>query len=60
VSFAQITFTNDPLAATILTETQHSAAAGLLKPTRSLTGLFYLGPLNKLLRAAGLSAVPPG
>lgn len=60
VSFAQLTFTSDPLAATMLTETQHAAAGGLLEPTRSLTGLFYLGPLNKLLRAAGLGTVPPG
>lgn len=57
-SLAQLTFTNDPLTATILTETQHAAAAGLLKPTTSLTGLFDLGPLNKLLRAAGQVTVP--
>ena len=57
-SFAQITFTNDPLAATMLTETQHAAAAGLLKPTRSLAGLFDLSPLNKLLRAAGQITIP--
>jgi NitT/TauT family transport system substrate-binding protein len=60
VSFAQLTFTSDPLAATILTETQHAAAAGLLRTAGALTGLFYLAPLNKLLRAAGLATVPPG
>jgi NitT/TauT family transport system substrate-binding protein len=57
-SFAQITFTDDPLAATMLTEARHAAAAGLLKPTRSLVGLFDLGPLNKLLHAAGQVTVP--
>ena len=57
-SFAQITFTNDPLATTMLAEARHAAAAGLLQPTTSLAGLFDLGPLNKLLRAAGQVAVP--
>jgi NitT/TauT family transport system substrate-binding protein len=57
-SFAQITFTNDPLAGTMLAEAQHAAAAGLLKPPESLAGLFDLGPLNKLLRAVGQATVP--
>jgi NitT/TauT family transport system substrate-binding protein len=52
-SLAQLTYTNDPLAATVLVEARHAAEAGLLKPTRSLAGLFDLGPLNRLLRAAG-------
>lgn len=53
MSFAQLTFTSDPLAATILAEARRAAMAGLLKPAPSLAGLFDLGPLNKLLRAAG-------
>jgi NitT/TauT family transport system substrate-binding protein len=52
-SFAQITYTDDPLAATMLAEAQHAASAGLLKPPVSLAGLFDLGPLNKLLHAVG-------
>jgi NitT/TauT family transport system substrate-binding protein len=52
-SFTQVSFSSDPLAASILTEAQHAAAAGLLKPVRSLSGLFDLAPLNRLLRAAG-------
>jgi len=52
-SFAQIAFTNDPLAGSILAEAQHAAAAGLLKPVRTLNGLYDLGMLNKLLRSAG-------
>ena len=57
-SFTQLTYTNDPLAATVLAEARHAAAAGLLTMPGSLTGLFDLGPLNKLLRAAGQLAVP--
>ena len=57
-SFAQITFTSDPLAETIMVEARHAAAAGQLKPAVSLAGLFDLGPLNTLLRAAGQVAVP--
>jgi NitT/TauT family transport system substrate-binding protein len=57
-SLAQLTYTNDPLAATMLAEARHAAAGGLLTTPRSLTGLFDLGPLNKLLRAAGQLPVP--
>jgi ABC-type nitrate/sulfonate/bicarbonate transport system substrate-binding protein len=56
--FAQLAYTDDPLATTMLTEARHAAAAGQLKPVSSLAGLFDLGPLNKLLRAAGRLAVP--
>ena len=52
-SFAQLSYTADPDAASVLTEARHAAAAGLVKPVRSVTGLFDLGPLNTLLRAAG-------
>lgn len=52
-SFAQITFTNDPQAGSILAETQHAAAAGLLKPVHDLAPLYDLGMLDTLLRAAG-------
>jgi NitT/TauT family transport system substrate-binding protein len=52
-SFAQITFTNDPQAGSILAEAQHAAAADLLKPVQDLASLYDLGMLNKLLRAAG-------
>jgi len=50
-SFAQISFGPDPVAASMLAEGQHAAAAGLLKPVRSLAGLLDLAPLNSLLRA---------
>lgn len=52
-SFAQISFTEDPLAASVLAEAQHAAAAGLLKPVQDLAPLYDLGMLDTLLRAAG-------
>ncbi len=49
----QITFTNDPIAASLATDAQHAVAVGLLKPVSNITALYDLGPLNKLLSAAG-------
>jgi NitT/TauT family transport system substrate-binding protein len=51
-SFGAITFTNDPIAASLATDAQHAVAVGLLKPV-NLSGLYDLGPLNALLKAAG-------
>jgi NitT/TauT family transport system substrate-binding protein len=52
-SFAQIAYTDNPLAASVLAEARHAAAAGLLKPVTSLHGLYDLAALDTLLRAAG-------
>jgi NitT/TauT family transport system substrate-binding protein len=52
-SFAQITFTNDPIASSLIADAQHAIALGLLKPVKSLSAIYDLGPLNKLLAAAG-------
>jgi NitT/TauT family transport system substrate-binding protein len=52
-AFAQITFTDDPIASSLATDAQHAVAVGLLKPVSNLSGLYDLGPLNKLLQAAG-------
>jgi len=58
-SFRQVTYTNDPLASSVLAEARHATAAGLLGPLpASMAGLYHLGPLNKLLRSAGEPAVP--
>src|ERR1022692_2389685 len=56
-TFAQIKFTDDPIASSLLADAQHAAAVGLLKPVSNLAGIYDLGPLNKLLQAAGESAV---
>jgi NitT/TauT family transport system substrate-binding protein len=52
-SFAQVTFTDDPLAGSVFAEARHAAAVGLLKPVIALGKMYDLGALNKVLRAAG-------
>jgi len=47
-----ITFTNDPIASSLSTDAQHAVAVGLLKPV-NLSGIYDLGPLNKILQADG-------
>jgi NitT/TauT family transport system substrate-binding protein len=51
-SFKEITFTDDPDAASLAQDASQAASVGLLKPV-SLSGIFDLGPLNTLLAAAG-------
>jgi NitT/TauT family transport system substrate-binding protein len=58
-SFQQITFTDDPIASSLATDAQHAVAVGLLKPVNNINGLYDLGPLNKLLAAAGEPQVSP-
>jgi NitT/TauT family transport system substrate-binding protein len=52
-AFAQITFTDDPIASSLAADAGHAVAVGLLQPVSNLTGIYDLGPLNKLLKAAG-------
>ncbi len=56
-SFAQVTFTNDPIASSLLTDASHAESVGLLSPVKNLQGVFDLGPLNKLLAADGQQTV---
>jgi NitT/TauT family transport system substrate-binding protein len=56
-SFGQITFTDDPIASSLITDAQHAVDLGLLKPVSNLTKIYDLGPLNKLLAADGQSQV---
>jgi NitT/TauT family transport system substrate-binding protein len=56
-SFGQVTFTNDPIASSLITDAQHAVSLGLLKPVSDLTGIYDLGPLNKLLAADGQQQV---
>lgn len=51
--FTQVRFTDDPGARSLLGLARQAAAAGMLRPVRSLGGLLDLGPLNALLRASG-------
>jgi NitT/TauT family transport system substrate-binding protein len=52
-AFAEVTFTNDPIASSLLTDAQHAQAVGLLSPVKNLSAIYDLGPLNKLLAADG-------
>jgi NitT/TauT family transport system substrate-binding protein len=55
-AWKEITFTNDPDASSLATDAQNAKAVGLLDST-DLSGIFDLGPVNKLLQAAGESQV---
>ena len=50
-SFKEITFTNDPNAASLKTDADQAVSLGLLKPV-NLDGIYNLGPLNKVLASA--------
>jgi NitT/TauT family transport system substrate-binding protein len=58
-SLKYITFTDDPIASSLLTDAQHAAAVGLLSPVKDLPAIYDLGPLNSLLKAAGQPQVSP-
>jgi NitT/TauT family transport system substrate-binding protein len=52
-SFAQITFTDNPVASSLTVDAVHATELGLLKPTSDLAAMCDIGPLNLLLRSAG-------
>ncbi len=52
-SFAQVTFTNNPIESSLLTDAQHAVDVGLLTPVKDLSAIYDLGPLNALLAADG-------
>ena len=56
-AFAQVTFTNDPIASSLITDANHAVSVGLLSPVKNLSAIYDLGPLNKLLAADGQSQV---
>lgn len=55
-SLRYLTFTDDPIASSLAADARHAAAVGLLKPV-NLSGIYDLGPLNELLKAAGEAQV---
>ncbi len=58
-SFANLTFTVDPIAASLQGSASHAQEVGLLDPV-DLKGIYALDPLNALLREAGLPEVGEG
>ncbi|RCG30010.1 aliphatic sulfonate ABC transporter substrate-binding protein [Sphaerisporangium album] len=55
-AFKNITFTNDPLASTLITSADHAQKVGLLDPV-DLNGIYDLKILNEVLSAKGQQAV---
>ncbi|HEX5586416.1 MAG TPA: ABC transporter substrate-binding protein [Acidimicrobiia bacterium] len=55
-SWGHLTFTIDPLAATLAASSKHAEDVGLQDPT-NLKGIYDLAPLNKILKAQGKAAV---
>jgi NitT/TauT family transport system substrate-binding protein len=51
-AFKEITFTDNPDAASLTQDAQQAESVGLLQSV-NLNGIFDLGPLNKLLAADG-------
>ncbi|MEA2607824.1 MAG: sulfonate transport system substrate-binding protein [Chloroflexota bacterium] len=51
-AWPNLTFTPDPIASSLKTSADHAVAVGLLQPV-DLSGIYDLGPLNALLKAAG-------
>jgi sulfonate transport system substrate-binding protein len=58
-SVTYLTFTDDPIASSLTADAQHAVSIGLLKPASNLSGIYDLGPLNALLKAAGEPQVSP-
>jgi NitT/TauT family transport system substrate-binding protein len=56
-AFGQVTFTNDPIASSLVTDAAHAEAVGLLSPVKDLSQIYDLAPLNKLLSAGGQQQV---
>ncbi|MQY03970.1 ABC transporter substrate-binding protein [Actinomadura macrotermitis] len=55
-AFKEIQFTTDPVASSLFEGAKHAEDVGLLEKT-DLNGIYNLGPLNDVLKAAGKAAV---
>jgi NitT/TauT family transport system substrate-binding protein len=56
-AWANLTFTNDPVASSLAESAAHAVAVGLLEPV-DLDGIYDLGLLNQVLTAQGMDEVP--
>jgi NitT/TauT family transport system substrate-binding protein len=54
-AWADMTFTNDPIASSIATDLVHAKAAGF--STSNISGIYDLGPVNQLLVSQGKAKV---
>jgi NitT/TauT family transport system substrate-binding protein len=56
-AWSKLTFTNDPIASSLIEVDKHAEELGLLEPVDDLAGIYDLGPLNKILADNGESEV---
>jgi NitT/TauT family transport system substrate-binding protein len=52
-AWEQLTFTNDPIADSLIKDASDAVDVGLLEPIDNLPEIYNLEPLNKLLADAG-------
>lgn len=52
-AWANLTFSNDPVADSFIESAKHAEDVGLLEPADNLSGIFDLDPLNAILGDAG-------
>ena len=52
-AWSELTFTNDPIADSLIQSANHAVDAGLIDPVDGLAQVYDLDPLNKLLAQAG-------
>lgn len=52
-AWANLTFSNDPVADSFIESAKHAEDVGLLDPVRDLGSIFALDPLNAILKDAG-------
>jgi NitT/TauT family transport system substrate-binding protein len=52
-AWPNLTFTDDPVASSLLTSAENAEAVGLLEPVDNLGGIYDLTILNEILKAAG-------
>jgi NitT/TauT family transport system substrate-binding protein len=52
-AWSQLTFTDDPIADSLIGSADHAVDAGLIEPVDDLANIYDLDPLNKLLSDAG-------
>ena len=56
-AWAKLTFTNDPIASSLIAVDKHAEDLGLLDPVDNLAGIYDLDPLNQILADKGESEV---
>lgn len=56
-AWSDMTFTDNPIASSLLTDASRAAALGFPKASSNLVDVFDLGPLNQVLKAKGEATV---